>query len=96
MDKYICLNCNYTFDEPYELHTRHGFRYGPAEHLFCCPVCGGDYAELTYCELCGAAIPLSESYEYDGMTVCSMCAAIELRAKLEERYDRYDRGEHDA
>lgn len=53
---YICQSCGALFDEPRRISERHGLDYGPYEEWYCCPICGGDFAETTTCCDCGEYI----------------------------------------
>jgi hypothetical protein len=53
---YICKECGETFEEPAIYEEHHGLRSPPYEKRYCCPFCGGDYAETRRCCLCGDII----------------------------------------
>lgn len=77
---YKCNNCGRTFYEGEEARTRSYLAHKGSEPIYteedCCPYCGGDYEELTKCEMCG-------EYHSEDELECGICdECIE-----EKRYD---------
>lgn len=77
MDRYVCLNCEKTFDEPETYTEMHGFTEGPGEKIAICPWCGHDeIIEAIYCDICGD--PILDDYikTAQGDLICADCYII--------------------
>lgn len=84
--KYVCLDCNYQFDEPRSYTETHGLDTPPYEHMSCCPVCGGSYDEAVECADCGDLIPECEAKQLsNGSMLCEAC--YEAARAAEPFYD---------
>ena len=70
---FVCLDCDYLFEEPGMYSESHGFDYPPYETWNGCPHCGGAYIETFQCSVCGEWIVGDYAETDDGLFVCEEC-----------------------
>lgn len=72
--QYVCLECEYEFDEPTTHEERHGLDTLPFEEMHVCPNCGSTYfLPATYCDLCERVIFDEYIITIDEQQICSNC-----------------------
>ena len=75
-EPYVCVECGSVFRKVKHYTERHGLDSPPYEHYSGCPVCGGAYVPVKYCDCCNREITNDYIKTDDGHYYCDDCYSV--------------------